>query len=422
MRLPDSLSPLRERPYRLLWTARTVSAVGDALIPVTVVFAILRAGGTAANVGEVLTCGSVGQVLMLPVGGVWSDRLPRRLVLMATDAIQAVCYGLLAVMVFTHHAAVWQFALVYTIAGMAWAFFVPAASALVPDLVGTERLQPANAMLGLSNSSASVLGPAAAGALLAISSPGIAILIDAVSFVVSFTMIARVQVTAHPKAVPGRFRADLVGGWRALAARRWYLANLLAYGSANFALACFFVLGPVVMQEGHGGATSWAAIMVCGSVGSIVGGVLALRYRPRRPMAVSDLLSVIGAIPVVLTAFVVPVPYIGIGLAVAFGQISLTNEIWSAAQQQLFPREILARITSLDWTVSLIATPAGYAAAAPMAQALGVRTTLLIAAVLTAGPLMVMAALPGVRSVRRRADGSVVVVAPDLAVEDAAEV
>lgn len=138
MPLPTSLSTLRDRPYRLLWTARGISALGNALIPVTMVFAILRTGGSALNVGEVLTCQAVGQVAMLPVGGVWADRLSRKAVLMATDAVQGVCYGLLALMTFVHQAGVWQFAVTYTIAGMAFAFFTPASRAVLPELVGAE--------------------------------------------------------------------------------------------------------------------------------------------------------------------------------------------------------------------------------------------------------------------------------------------
>lgn len=407
LRLPESLSPLRERPYRLLWTARTVSSIGDALIPITVVFAILRSGGGAGTVGEVLTCEAVGQVVMLPIGGVWSDRLSRRAVLMSTDAIQAVCYGLLAAMIFSHHAAAWQFAVVYTVAGMAWAFFVPASSALVPDLVGGERLQPANAMLGLSGSATSILGPAAAGVLLAVSSPGTAILIDSFSFVVSFALLARVRVPPRAAHTGARFLADLVGGWRALSARPWYLANLLGYGGSNFAIAFLFVLGPVVMQDGHGGATAWSAVMVVGSIGGIVGGLLALRYRPRRPLVAGDLSALVGVLPFAAIAFVLPTPLIALGMAFFFAQSGLINEVWAATQQQLFPKEILARITSLDWMVSLVAMPAGYASAAPIAHALGVKASLMIGAFLICGPLMLATLLPGVRSVIRRADGSV---------------
>ncbi|MEU9455891.1 MFS transporter [Streptomyces sp. NPDC048277] len=408
MPLPTSLSTLRERPYRLLWTARSISAMGNALIPVTVVFAILRSGGSALDVGTVLTCHAVGQVAMLPVGGVWADRLSRKLVLMATDAIQAVCYGLLALMIFLHQAAVWQFAVTYTIAGMAMAFFTPASRAVVPELVGTEHLQPANALLGLTDSTTKVLGPALAALLLAVSSPGAAILVNSISFLLSFVLVSRMQPRRQARR-SGRqhFFGDLRDGWSAVARYPWYLANLLCWGVWNFAIAFFFVLGPVVMQHGHGGATAWSVIMITGAVGSIVGGLAALRYRPRRPLVATNAAAVLGIGPLALLAPPAPLLVIALGVAVAFIMTSLVGEVLATTQQQLFPEEMLARVSSLDWMISLIAMPAGYAAAAPVAQFLGMRTTLLAAAAVIGTPCLLLNLLPGVRSVQRFPDGTI---------------
>ncbi|KUN76056.1 hypothetical protein AQJ64_39885 [Streptomyces griseoruber] len=385
--------------------------MGNALIPVTVVFAILRSGGSAMDVGTVLTCHAVGQVVMLPVGGVWADRLSRKLVLMASDAIQAVCYGLLAVMIFLDRAAVWQFAVTYTIAGMAMAFFTPASRAVLPELVGAEHLQPANALLGLTDSTTKVLGPALAALLLAISSPGTAILVNAISFLLSFALISRMHLHRQAqRSEKQHFFADLRDGWMAVAQRRWYLANLLCWGVWNFAIAFFFVLGPVVMQNGHGGATSWSVIMITGSVGSIVGGLAALHYRPRRPLVTANAAAVIGIAPLALLAPPAPLFVIALGVAVAFTMTSLVGEILATTQQQIFPEEIQARVSSLDWMISLIAMPAGYAAAAPVAEFLGMRTTLLAAAALIGTPCLLLNLLPGVRSVQRLPDGTIAVV------------
>ncbi|WP_329241195.1 MFS transporter [Streptomyces sp. NBC_01478] len=409
--MPKSLSTLRDRPYRLLWTARSISAVGNALIPVTVVFAILRSGGSAMNVGTVLTCHAVGQVAMLPVGGVWADRLSRKVVLMVTDAIQAVCYGLLAVMIFLDQAAVWQFAVTYTIAGMAMAFFTPASRAVVPELVDAEHLQPANALLGLTDSTTKVLGPALAALLLAISSPGTALLVNSISFLLSFALISRMHLHRQAqRSEKQHFFADLRDGWLAVAQRRWYLANLLCWGVWNFAIAFFFVLGPVVMQRGHGGATAWSVIMITGAVGSIVGGLAALHYRPRRPLVTANAAAVIGILPLALLAPPAPLLVIALGVAVAFTMTSLVGEVLATTQQQLFPEEIQARVSSLDWMISLIAMPAGYAAAAPVAQFLGMRTTLLAAAALIGTPCLLLNLLPGVRSVQRFPDGTIGIV------------
>lgn len=408
MHVPKSLSTLQERPYRLLWAARGISAMGNALIPVTVVFAILRSGGSAMNVGTVLTCHAVGQVAMLPVGGVWADRLSRKVVLMVADAIQAVCYGLLALMIFLHQAAVWQFALTYTIAGMAFAFFTPASRAVLPELIGAEQLQPANALLGLTDSTTKVLGPALAALLLAISSPGTAILINSISFLLSFVLISRMRLRGQvQRSERQHFFADLRDGWLVVAERRWYLANLLCWGVWNFAIAFFFVLGPVVMEQGHGGATAWSVIMITGSVGSIVGGLAALHYRPRRPLVTANAAALFGIGPLALLAPPAPLFAIALGVAVAFAMTSLVGEVLATTQQQLFPEEMLARVSSLDWMISLIAMPAGYAAAAPVAQFLGTRTTLLAAAALIGTPCLLLNLLPGVRSVQRLPDGTI---------------
>ncbi|GHI10259.1 hypothetical protein Scel_85800 [Streptomyces cellostaticus] len=79
---------------------------------------------------------------------------------------------------------------------------------------------------------------------------------------------------------------------------------------------------------------------------------------------------------------------------------SLVGEVLATTQQQLFPKEILARVSSLDWMISLIAMPAGYAAA-PVARFLGMRTTLLAVAALIGTPCLLLNLLPGVRSVQR---------------------
>ncbi|WP_051055358.1 MULTISPECIES: MFS transporter [Kitasatospora] len=410
MFLPKSLSVLRERPYRLLWTARSISAVGNALMPVTVVFAVLGTGGSVLDVGAVLTCQAVGQVVMLPVGGVWADRLSRKLVLLVTDGAQAVCYGLLAAMVLLGQTAVWQFGVTYTVAGMAFAFFTPASRAVVPELVGAEDLQSANALLGLTDSSTKVLGPALAAVLLEVTGPGAAILFNAASFLLSFVLLARMRL-ARPAEPPQRrrFFAELREGWTVVARRRWYLANLIGWGVWNFAIAFFFVLGPVVLQQGRGGAAAWSTVLVTGAVGSIVGGLVALRFRPRRPLVATNATALFGAVPLALLAFTAPVAAIAAGVALAFVMTALVNEVLATVQQQLFPRELLARVSSLDWMISLLAMPAGYAVAGPATELFGTRTTLLAAAALIGTPCVLLNLLPGVRSVRALPDGTLTV-------------
>src|SRR5919198_2930334 len=85
MRVQRRFGPLRERPFRLLWLARTGSSLGDALIPVALAFAVLRIGGGATGLGIVLAAFTIGRAGFIAVGGVWADRLPRRAVMIGAD-------------------------------------------------------------------------------------------------------------------------------------------------------------------------------------------------------------------------------------------------------------------------------------------------------------------------------------------------
>lgn len=403
-----SLQALHNRSYRRLWLARTISGFGDSLIPVTVVFAILRAHGGAADVGGTLACGTVAQVVFLPVGGVWADRLPRRLVLIATDLLQALCYGLLAGVIFAGFDKVWMFAALYTLGGFAGAFFMPASSGIVPEIVPAEDLQPANALLGLSSNATSLLGPSIAGVLLTFTGAGTAFALDAGTFALSALFLGRLGLARQvPKPREG-FVKELLEGWQAALQRRWYLINLLVHGIWNFAIAFFLVLGPVQMVRGHGGAAAWSTVSACIAVGVIGGGLFALRLRPSRPMVVGNLVITTAALPLLALAFGAPVAAIAVGAAVCFGSVSLLNEVWNAAVQQIYPAEVLSRINSFDWLISLCAMPAGYAVAGPLSSEFGIRACLVAAAALATIPCAAVCLLPGVRGVRRGADGIVV--------------
>lgn len=409
MHAKTSFAPLGKKPFRLMFTARLISGCGNGLIPVTLAFAVLQSGGGATGVGEVLTAEALAQVVAMPIGGVWSDRLPRRLVMLWSDAVQALAYALLAIAVCTGHAALWQYMVVAAVGGAGWAFFAPAGSGIVPELVEPAQLQQANALLGLTDSSTSIFGPALAGVLVATAGPGTALVADAVSFVLSvlFTAGVRVPRAAEAEARESRFLADLHEGWRELRMRPWYLANVLADGVFNFAVAFLLVLGPAVMEAGHGGAKAWGVVAAAQAGGAVIGGLFALRFMPRRPFLAADLAAPTAALPLILLAFLTPVPVLAVGTAVGFAVVALCNEIKVSVQQQIFPGHVLSRISALDWMISLTCMPIGYATAAPIAHACGTRAALIAAAVLLAVPFPLMALSPGVRAIRRREDGSI---------------
>src|SRR5258706_2415806 len=141
VKLPKALTPLAERNFRYLWTGQAVSAAGDALAPVALAFATLQIANSASALGLVLAASTAARVVLLPIGGVWADRLPRQLVMLSSDSIRAVAELTLAVVLLSGHAQLWMLIVLSVADGAAAAFFMPAYSALVPQTVSATHLQ-----------------------------------------------------------------------------------------------------------------------------------------------------------------------------------------------------------------------------------------------------------------------------------------
>ena len=408
MRLPTSLSPLAERNFRLLWIGQAVSAIGDSVAPIALAFATLSVSHSAGALGLVLAVSTVARVIALPIGGVWSDRLPRQLVMLSSDWVRAAIHAVVAALLITGNAQLWHIVVQAIIYGFAAGFFMPASGALVPQTVSAPRLQQANALMGLSRSIAEVGGPALAGVLVAVFGPGWVFAIDAATFVVSAISLGLLRVAAITGKTEANFWTELADGLRAVTSRRWYLLNLGAHAMWNFAIAAFFVLGPIVAKNQLGGPSAWGLIGASMGVGAILGGLIALRVMPRRPLVVANLALVLTAPQ--LLALAVPLPTAAIMAFCVMGWAGLTflNQVWFATVPQLIPADVLARANSFDWLLSIIAMPIGFAVSGPVADHVGIPTTLVAAAAIMAVPCALVVLIPGVRHVKRTPEGLIV--------------
>jgi MFS family permease len=404
----EALAPLRERNFRLLWTGQAVSAAGDSLVLVALAFATLSVAHTASALGAVLAASTFANVIALPLGGVWSDRLPRQLVMLTSDGVRAAVHGVMAVLLITGHAQLWQLVVQAVLYSFAEGFFTPASGALVPQTVSAAHLQQANALMGLSRSATQVGGPAIAGVLVAVLGPGWVFGIDAVTFVVSAISLALLRVPRVAGSVRSSFWRELKDGLDAVTTRTWYLLNLGAHALWNFGFAAFLVLGPIVAKQHLGGASAWGLIGASLGAGAVIGGLIALRIKPSRPLIVANLVGIPSALQ--LIALAVPLPTAAIMAVCVLGWAGLTllNAVWFATVPQLIPADVLARATSFDWLLSIIAMPVGFAVSGPVADHIGIQPTLVAAAVIMAVPLLLIVLVPGVRSVRRTPDGLIV--------------
>jgi MFS family permease len=403
VRLKGRLGALNERSFRLLWLARTASAVGDRMVPVALAFAVLGMNGSASDLGLVLAVGLVPNVVLVLVGGVAGDRWPRGRVMLWSDAVRFVSQGTIAVLLLSGHAQLWHLVVSSAVWGTAAAFFTPASTGVVPETVSPGRLQQANALLGLTRNIVGLGAPTLAGVLIATVGTGLVFAIDSVSFLVSALFLLRLPLPKLPSRLEQTsFLRELADGWQELRTRTWLWASIIAFSAFNIGLAVFFVLGPLVVSRELGGAEDWGLIMSGSAAGALIGGAIALRWKPSRPLAVVFGFSLFSAVQLVL--LVPPAPAIVMASAAVLAMIGFTIGVvvWTTTLQEHIPPRALARVSAYDWLGSLVVMPLGFALAGPIAAVAGLNATLIGAAVLMVVAGLGALAVPSVRAVRRR--------------------
>jgi len=395
------LGPLRLRAFRLVFLARATSSVGDALIFVAAAFAVLHVGGTASDLGLLLATGTVVRLVLLLVGGVWADRLPRQLVMLSMDAVRGVVEAGVGVLLITGNARLWHLFAGFVLHSAASAFFGPASDGLTPQLVPRDEIAPASALLDLTRSVPAIAGPVVSGVIVAAAGAGWVFVVDAVSFLLSALCLAAVRLPPREPRPRSQFLAELREGWHAVASRPWYWQNLVTHAMWNFAWPFFSVLGPVIAARSLGGAGAWGAISGATGAGFVVGSLVVLRMRPARPLVVGNLALTLAAVPLLMLAGPLPAWAIAAGCIPAMAGLALLNALWSGVVGARLPEHVLSRANSIDWVISLVVNPAGLALAGPLAAQLGFGTTLVIAAAIVAVPSFLVTLVPSVRGVTR---------------------
>jgi MFS family permease len=407
-RLADALPALRIRPLRLLLAGQAVSFVGDALFPVALAFAVLdELDGTAGQLGLVLAAQALPLALLILVAGVWADRLPRQRLMLVSDFGRMVVQAAIAALLLTGAAELWMLVALVALYGVFEAFFRPAAGGLIPQVAGAEHLQQANALLGLSQNVGTVLGPTLGGLLVVTVGSGAAIGVDAFTFLVSAVFLMRMgsppAVRAAGEAARG-FWAELRGGVAEVRRRRWMWTFMPALTTYHLiALPCVLALGPVIADRELGGAGAWAVIVACFGVGTIAGGLLALRLRVERPMLVCTICFLAAACQPIIIGFAGSTAAIAAFELLAGIGVSAGFTMWETTLGREIPAAALSRVTSLDWFTTAGAMPLGFAAVAGVAATLGTRETMLGASLVVLGLLVLALAAGDVRRLRWRA-------------------
>jgi MFS family permease len=395
---------LREEvQFRRLFLGQALSMLGDRITFVALPFAVLAIGGSAGDVGLVIAAATLPFALFTLVGGVWADRLPRHRVMLASDVVRCVSQGLAAAGLLLGGIEIWQLAVLQLVFGTADAFFSPAVTGLVPLTVAPARIQEATALRALVQSASLVAGPSLAGVLIALGGPGWALALDAATFAVSAAFLARLvprPVAPRERATP--FAVQLREGLAEVRARSWvvaFLGGMAAY--SVIVLPAVFVLGPVLAEREYDGASSWALVVAVFGAGSIVGNVVALRWRPPRPLLVAGAALLVASCQALIVGSGLPIAAIAALEGVTGVGVSLFFTLWETTLQEQIPERAISRVSSYDYLCSVGLMPVGLALAGPAADAFGIHATLHAMTAIAVPVAVAVLTVQAVRALRR---------------------
>jgi MFS family permease len=364
------------RDFVLLLADRLVAPAAFAFSLVGVSFAVLDATGSTADLSYVLAAQIAPSLVFALVGGVVADRLPPQWVIIAANVMIAIGEGTFGILDLAGHPRLWQMIMLEALTGTGMAIFYPAAQALLPRLVPRDLLLQASAISRLATNAAQMGGAVVAGFCVAAFGPGWALAVCGAGSLVSVPMLLSIRAAGTARAQSTGMLRDLRDGWAEFRSHTWLWAIVAQFGVVLMAwYGSFQILGPVVARAHLGGPAAWGAITAADAIGLIVGGIVSLRFTPRRPMLFVVVIGAAVAIAPLSLAMLWPLPLVCLA---SFG-LGITVEImmvqWTVALARHVPPGKLARVSSYDLLGSVMAMPVGALVAGPVAAAIGVSAT-----------------------------------------------
>ncbi len=363
----------------------TVSLIGDGILLVALAWQTYELSRSPSTLGWIAAAYVAPMALVSLGGGVLTDRFERRKMMISADLVRVISLGGMAGLALSHNLRLWELGVLAALTGVGDALFGPAFGSIVPEIVPAELLVEANALDQFVRPISNVIGPAIAGVLIAAAGVGTAFLVDAATFLVSVATAVRLTPRPFRPVVARSARRELREGFAFVRARTWLWATLLAAAISVIGPAARYVLLPdLVKNELRASAGALGLVYASIAAGSIVAALSFGRFG--------------------LTKRFVVVMYMGWGLALlavagygvagnvaqlaAFGflagvGIAFAQGTWGTMMHVLVPREVLGRVTSLDWLVSTSLMPMWFVAIGFVADDLGVRTTLIAAGLIS---------------------------------------
>lgn len=371
--------------FSMLVSARLISNIGNGLSPIALAYGVLSLeGANGKDLSIVMGARYLPLIIFMLFGGVFADRFQRNRIVGGSDIIGSVLVAISAFSLIGGFSSVLLLAVMGALFGVLNALWWPAMSGVLPEILPKEKLQEGNAIIGLLSNIGVVFGTLLGGVLVTLTSPGWALLIDGATFFVAGVIVWNLKLDAKARIESPGILDDLRVGWREFISRSWLVVMVIAFAFINMAFdSMTTILGPLNFNDLKTGPRDWSFNLAGLTAGMIIGGVIVLKFKFKRPLFVSMILVAISGVWDFALAF-----DLSLAVSIAAGVFSgIAVEIflvtWNTSMQNHIPEESFSRVNAYDSLGSYGIAPLGIIIAGPLAEAFTVNSVLFATGTIT---------------------------------------
>lgn len=371
--------------FSMLASARFISNVGNGMSPIALAYGVLSIpGADGGDLSIVMSARFFPMIAFMLFGGVFADRFQRNRIVGGSDVIGSFLAATSAISLILGFPSVWLLVVMGGLFGVLNALWWPAMSGVLPEILPKEKLQEGNAIIGLMSNIGYISGTLLGGIIVASFSPGWGLLVDAISFFIAGLIVWNLDLPSKTKAESPGIIHDLTVGWREFISRSWVVTMVLTFAIINMSFESMLqVLGPLNFNDPESGPRAWSLNLAGMTTGMMIGGVIVLKRKFKRPLFISMILIAISVIwdfslALDFPLFICVISAIFSGLTIEFFMVT-----WATSLQSHVPEESYSRVNAYDALGSFGIAPLGIVIAGPLATHFGVNAILIATGTLT---------------------------------------
>ena len=392
--------------YRNLIFSNILTIIAMSAFPIALAVTVLDAGGNASTLGIILAVRVLSSVLLAPVGGVWSDRLPRKTILIFADGFRAIM-GSIVIFINPENISLWILGAIVALMGASDAFGGPASGAIIPSLLPDHLLPAGNVIRGIVLKGGTIAGPGIAGVIVVSLGTHATYIATSIFFLIGALLLIRIDEGPRvaPVGVQSDFMNEIREGLRVVWYYKWIAAMIvMASVQLMMVIGVENVLLPVITKRDFGTASVFATSAALFSLGGAISAVICIKAKVKNPGLVSVVVWGLFIFAPLVLAFPSSKELIFFAYFVAGFSVGPWEAFWATQVQREVPAEYQGRVFAIDYMGSLGLMPLGMALAGPLVNVFGERELLIGVAIFHLVICAVVLLVPGVKQMKSTKD------------------